>query len=337
MKKNFIFLFVAFIVLSGFKHAGPLTEYPINPEKTKKFYATQFTGSKKVNLINTQLSTTEFLIARERQGSKVLITTNIEDSLYIPDSAMHGPPVEEDSYELVGNLKSWTETAISLLKTELEKNGFVVTGEADKHLNISITPKIDMIPTAFLSRCIVFLKVTTRDGYSREYEGNNISVDSLENIFGGAVGLAVEELLNDNEILVYLGAPKQHPSLNVEKGMESPRGKSEKGNRKAWSVAEIAESFGVPESTVRRWIVDRELRATKLGSTWLIPNSEVERISNPSKRTSSKKDISSKETGSPQPDPGEWLRKLRHLKAIGLLSQEEYAEEEAKLRKAGRI
>ncbi|MBC8467836.1 MAG: helix-turn-helix domain-containing protein [Planctomycetes bacterium] len=163
-----------------------------------------------------------------------------------------------------------------------------------------------------------------------------MSVDSLENIFGGAVGLAVEELLNDDEILVYLGSPKKTPAPSSEKGMESPRGKPEKENRKAWSVAEVAESFGVPESTVRRWIVDRQLRATKLGSTWLIPNSEVEKISNPSKRTSSKKGLSSKETESPQPDPGEWLRKLRHLKAIGLLSQEEYAEEEAKLRKAGR-
>jgi len=336
VKKNFIFLFVAFIILSGFRHAGSLTEYPINPEKTKTFYATQFAGSKKVNLINAQLSTTEFLIARERQGSKVLITTNIEDSLYIPDSAMQGPPIEEDSYELVGNLKSWTETAMSLLKTELKKKGFVVAGEADKRLNVSITPKIDMIPTAFLSRCIVFLRVTTRDGYSREYEGNNMSVDSLENIFGGAVGLAVEELLNDNEILVYLGAPKRTSPLSSEKGMESPRGKAEKGNRKAWSVVEVAESFGVPESTVRRWIVDRQLRATKLGSTWLIPNSEIERISNPSKQTSSKNDISSKETASPQTNQGEWLRKMRHLKAIGLLSQEEYAEEKAKLRKAGR-
>ncbi len=327
---------MAFIVLSGFRHTGPLTEYPINPEKTKKFYATQFIGSKKVNLINAQLSTKEFLIARERQGSEALITTNIEDSLFIPDTAEHGPAVEDDSYELVGNLKSWTATAISLLKTEFEKKGFVVTGEADKRLNVSITPKIDMIPTAFLSRCIVFLKVTTRDGYSREYEGNNISVDSLENIFGGAVGLAIEELLNDDEILVYLGAPKKPPAPSSEKGIGSPRGKAESGNRKAWSVAEVAESFGVPESTVRRWIVDRELKATKLGSTWLIPNSEVERISNPTKQTLSKKDFSSKETASPQTNPGEWLRKLRHLKAIGLLSQEEYADEESKLRNARR-
>ena len=333
MKKNFIFLFLAFIVLSGFRHTGPLTEYPINPEKTKKFYATQFTGSKKVNLINAQLSTTEFLIARERQGSKVLITTNIEDSLYIPDSASRGPAVEEDSNELVGNLKSWTETAISLLKTELEKKGFVASGEAEKRLELSITPKIDMIPAAFLSRCIVFLKVTTGDGYSREYEGNNMSVDSLANIFGGAVGLAVEELLNDNEILVYLGAPKKTPTLSSEKGMGSPGDKIEKEKRKAWSVAEVAESFGVPESTVRRWIVDRELRATKLGSTWLIPNSEVERISNPSKQTSSENKSSAKNAESPQTYSGEWLRKMQHLKAIGLLSQEEYAEEEARLRK----
>lgn len=336
MKKNFIFLFVAFIVLSGFRHAGPLTEYPINPEKTKKFHSIQFTGNKKVNLINAQPSTTEFLIARERQGSKVLITTNIEDSLFAPDSFEQAPLSEEDSYELVGNLKSWTETAISLLKTELEKKGFVVIGEAAKRLNVSVTPKIDMIPTAFLSRCIVFLKVTTRDGYSREYEGNNMSVDSLENIFGGAVGLAVEELLNDNEILVYLGAPKKTPAPSSKKGMESPRGKAEQENRKAWSVAEVAESFGVSESTVRRWIVDRELRATKLGSTWLIPNSEVERISNPSKQAFLGNKSFSKNAESPRTDSGEWLQKMRHLKAIGLLSREEYAEEEAKLRKAGR-
>lgn len=335
MKIKLLFVLLASVLLYGFTHEGPVTKYPINHDKIRKFAATQFGGAKKITLINAQTSTQDFLIAVK--SGRVVITTDTESSAFVPGGET-GPMSEEELEELVGNLRSWTNTAMSLLKEELEKKGFTVTKDAPKELKLWVTPKIDVETIAnFLFTCRLFIKAETGDGYIVEYEGNNLSLDHLHNIFGGAVGLAVEDLLNDDEILAYLGAPKSSPALHAKNGTGSAKRKIKAGNRKAWSVAEVGEFFGVPESTVRRWIVDRELRATKLGSTWLIPNSEVERISNPSKQTLSKEVRLSKETESNQPDPREWLRKLRHLKAIGLLSQEEYAEEEAKLRKAGRI
>ena len=337
MKRIFPILFISLIVLCGFRWTGDLTLYPVDTKTTKMFFEAEFNGEKKVNLINAQQSMIAFLIAREIQGTKSIITTDIDESLVTPDMGMQGHEVGDNVQELVGNLNSWTETAICLIKAALEEKSFIITPHTDKSLQVAITPKIDMIPYPGLSRCIVFLKVTTGDGYSQEYEGDNISYDNLENIFGGAVKLAVEGLLNDDTVLAYLGAPKKCDSL-ASKSSRGPLQHKQNGDRrKAWSVSEVAQAFGVPEPSVRRWIIDGELIATKLGSTWLIPNSEVQRISNPEERAPQKGEVPSKDKKSYEEHPKEWLRKLRHLKTIGLLSQEQYVEEEEKLRDAGLI
>lgn len=337
MKRNIVILVFSLMILCGFRWTGKLTEYPVDPKSTKQFFEAQFTGGKAVNLINAQPSLIDFLIAREIQGTRSIITTDIDESLSTGDMDMHGHDVDDNVHELVGNLNSWTSTAVCLTKKALREKGFRITQKAEKRLLIFITPKFDMIAYPFLSRCIVFLKVKTGDGYTQEYEGNNISFDSLENIFGGAVKLAVEKLLIDDNILAYLGAPQASNSINSTPTKTAFQDKKSLSERKAWSVSEVAEAFGVPETKIRRWIIDGQLKATKLGSTWLIPDSEVERVSNPGKKPVRKSRDLSREKRSYDEDPQGWLQKLKHLKAIGLLSQKEYAEEEKKLKEEGLI
>lgn len=56
------------------------------------------------------------------------------------------------------------------------------------------------------------------------------------------------------------------------------KAQKELGARAAYSPKEFAMLTGVAEITVRRWLRSGELRGTKIGRKWLIPNSELERI-----------------------------------------------------------
>jgi len=54
--------------------------------------------------------------------------------------------------------------------------------------------------------------------------------------------------------------------------------------KKIYTVKEFSEELGVPQSSVRRWLKNGELRGTKMGKKWLIPASEIERLVNPPPR-----------------------------------------------------
>jgi excisionase family DNA binding protein len=43
-------------------------------------------------------------------------------------------------------------------------------------------------------------------------------------------------------------------------------------------IAEVAKLFGVSHFTIRRLIDGGHLRAVNIGSRWLIPNAEIERV-----------------------------------------------------------
>ena len=59
-------------------------------------------------------------------------------------------------------------------------------------------------------------------------------------------------------------------------------------NKKIYTVNEFAEELGIPQSSVRRWLKNGNLRGTKMGKKWLIPSSEIERLINPPKRNKSR-------------------------------------------------
>ena len=101
MKRIFPILFISLIVLCGFRWTGDLTLYPVDTKTTKMFFEAEFNGEKKVNLINAQQSMIDFLIAREIQGTKSIITTDIDESLVTPDMGMQGHEVGDNVQELV--------------------------------------------------------------------------------------------------------------------------------------------------------------------------------------------------------------------------------------------
>jgi len=48
--------------------------------------------------------------------------------------------------------------------------------------------------------------------------------------------------------------------------------------KEVYGVKEFAERIDVPESTVRRWLKNGEIKGVKRGKLWLIPSSELEKI-----------------------------------------------------------
>jgi hypothetical protein len=103
-----------------------------------------------------------------------------------------------------GNLQEWTDKAVDLLKKELEKTGAVaVTGNSTKTLKLAIV-KAKLIRGAWRLNCTLTLKVETGNGYTNEFEVTNLSVGNHSTASGGAITLAVTDLLKDEKILEYL-------------------------------------------------------------------------------------------------------------------------------------
>ena len=55
-------------------------------------------------------------------------------------------------------------------------------------------------------------------------------------------------------------------------------------DREFYGSDEVAEIFRVHPATVRRWLVGRILRGTKIGRKWLVPVGDVERLRKKIKR-----------------------------------------------------
>jgi hypothetical protein len=106
-------------------------------------------------------------------------------------------------HKWMGNLNEWTDVAVSLLQTELQKRDINVTEDAFKVLKLNII-QAELIWGAWAIRCILNLKVETGDGYTVELEGNNASPATLYRAVDGAVTKAITALLNDDNILNYL-------------------------------------------------------------------------------------------------------------------------------------
>jgi CO/xanthine dehydrogenase Mo-binding subunit len=100
------------------------------------------------------------------------------------------------------NTHQVTDTAIQVLKTELEKRNISTSEDAEKQLRLAIQDVT--ISYAFNYRCILHLRAETGDGYVRDFEGNNDSWRNAWTACGGAVLRAVAAMLNDDTILGYL-------------------------------------------------------------------------------------------------------------------------------------
>jgi hypothetical protein len=110
--------------------------------------------------------------------------------------------------KLQGDLHTWTETAVQLLGTEMEKAGLKVQSGGEKSIKISVidvqlgVSGIDFV--AALAKGTVRIKVETGDGYSKEYEGEKNAL-APPNSCEKALTEAVVNMLKDGRIVEYLG------------------------------------------------------------------------------------------------------------------------------------
>ncbi len=108
----------------------------------------------------------------------------------------------------VGDLGIWTDEAIGLMAQELEKRNVKLSPDAKKTLRIAVAS--GRLSSEFAGvRCIVKMKVTAGNGYSAEYEGNNLNSSPFGEMarqYSGANALssAVIAVLNDKAIRAYL-------------------------------------------------------------------------------------------------------------------------------------
>ena len=101
------------------------------------------------------------------------------------------------------NTHQVTDTAIKVLKTELEKRNIHTSEDADKQLRLAVLD-IAIVYGFGTYRCILHLEAETGDGYNGNFEGNNVSGHNPERACGGSVLRAVAAMLNDDTILDYL-------------------------------------------------------------------------------------------------------------------------------------
>jgi hypothetical protein len=149
--------------------------FPLEPELVPKIG--QIKGP--INLVNTQAP-----------GTKTLFKSSL-------------------AIDWVGDLNEWTTQAIDLLSHELAQRKVSLSQDAPKTLRLAVT-KGTLSSELTGVRCVIILRVTTGNGYSREYEGNNIHRASpfgeMARYYAGANALteAVIALLNDEAIIRYL-------------------------------------------------------------------------------------------------------------------------------------
>ena len=104
-----------------------------------------------------------------------------------------------------GNLKMWTDTAVGLTKSELEKREVAVIEGLSKTLKLSIT-RANLVWKFRVVECMLNLNVETGDGYAVNFEVTNASTDLYDSC-DGAVTKAVAAMFCDDGIRNYLRSP----------------------------------------------------------------------------------------------------------------------------------
>ena len=105
-------------------------------------------------------------------------------------------------HEWYGNLKEWTDVAISIANREISNRGVNIHEGSAKRLELSIV-SIKSTTGGWGFRCYVDLKVTTSDGYERVFQGQGPSA-LINKAADAGVMYAVAEMLKDRKIVEFL-------------------------------------------------------------------------------------------------------------------------------------
>ena len=103
----------------------------------------------------------------------------------------------------VGSLREWTDTAIGVMRKELERKGMTGAADGSKELKVKIISARGY-QTAFTVQCIVQLEVETAGGYRKTFEAKAGSGVTLYRACSGAVTRAVTAALNDTKLQAYM-------------------------------------------------------------------------------------------------------------------------------------
>ncbi len=105
----------------------------------------------------------------------------------------------------MGDLSKWTDTAVALLKLELEKRGFIIRERKEDSKVIKLAIRLAQIAVPMGTYCFVELHLETGDGYSRNYIANSSSF-SYRKALDEVVTSVIISVLNDKKIIEYLQA-----------------------------------------------------------------------------------------------------------------------------------
>jgi hypothetical protein len=123
--------------------------------------------------------------------------TNAQDS---SEPSMLG---QQGFHKYVGDLQKWTDTALRVMKKELESRGMAANAGAAKEIKLTVDNA--NVHWGFATiRCIVRLKVETGDGYVNTFEGNAASGWTLFKACDAAVARSVAKALSDPKVMGYI-------------------------------------------------------------------------------------------------------------------------------------
>lgn len=137
----------------------------------------------------------------EIQGKGTISLVNVQEDKTVKDLGRAGFGT------LKGDLYSWTEEAIVLLGTEMEKAGLTVQPDGDKSIKVSVVDVklgvsgIDFV--ASVAKGNVLIKAETGDGYVNEYSGQKNAMRP-PSACDKALTEAVMNILKDERIVTYL-------------------------------------------------------------------------------------------------------------------------------------
>jgi hypothetical protein len=163
-----IILLIVFALPVGCSHYYVPKQFPV-----KAGTVPDFTGNKSIHIVNAQ------------ETSKIRL---------IGSQGMH---------KWLGDMQLWTDTAVGVLKSELENRKIQVSDTAAKTIKLKVTHANVYWGFATI-RCILEMEAETSKGYRKTFEGNNTSAWTLYRACDGAVTMAITAMLNDDEILRFI-------------------------------------------------------------------------------------------------------------------------------------
>lgn len=113
-----------------------------------------------------------------------------------------------------GNLNKWTESAVGVLRKELESRKVEIVEKAPKVIRLSIT-HANLAWRFWAVECTIKLEAHTGDGYTVHVDSLGKSVD-LYDACDASVTRAIAQLLDNDHIRSYLTCPVECPEPEID-------------------------------------------------------------------------------------------------------------------------